>query len=156
MLTGLTELFDRLRDLAETGAELSRTGEVQLGDKGQELKGIFGLSLKLGLGGEEVKVEPFGNIGKDKETGRSVVQEIREPLVDVFEEKDHILIVAEMPGVQVGDVQLDLHDDILTLSAKGGDKSYRKEILLPEGFDKDKISVSSKHGIVEIKCMKLQ
>ena len=46
----------------------------------------------------EIKVEPFGNVTKDKESGRTVVHEVREPLVDVFEEDDHVLVIAEMPG----------------------------------------------------------
>ncbi len=45
-------------------------------------------------------------------------------------------------------------DDILTLSAQKGKKKYRKEVLLPGSFGEDKIEVSCKHGIVEIKCMK--
>ncbi len=151
---GLADLVEKLGDLAQTGEELSKTGEIKLGDKDKDLKGVFGFSVKMGLGGEGVKVEPFGNVGKDKTTGKSVVQEIREPLVDVFEETDHVLLVAEMPGIEVEDVHIDLQDDILTLSAQRGDKKYRKEILLPGEFEKKDISVSGKNGIVEIKCPK--
>ena len=74
--------------------------------------------------------------------------------MDVFEEGDHVLIVAEMPGIEARDVQVEVQDDILTLSAKRGDKKYRKEILLPGSFQKEKLVVSCRHGIVEIKCMK--
>ena len=151
---GLGDFVEKLSDLAEKGEQLSRTGEFQLGDEGKDLKGVFGFSVKPGLGGKEVKVEPFGNISKDKATGKSMVHELREPLVDVFEEEDHVLIVAEMPGIETEDVQVEVQDDILTLSAKRGDKKYRKEILLPGSFQKDKLSVSCRHGIVEIKCMK--
>jgi len=151
---GLGDLVEKLSDLAEKGEQLSRTGEFQLGDEGKGLKGVFGFSVKTGLGGKEVKVEPFGNISKDKATGKPMVHELREPLVDVFEEEDHVLIVAEMPGIEAEDVEVEIQDDILTLSAKRGDKKYRKEILLPGSFQKDKLSVSCRHGIVEIKCMK--
>lgn len=151
---GLGDLVEKLSDLAEKGEQLSRSGEFELGDKGKGLKGVFGFTVKTGLGGKEVKVEPFGNISKDKATGKSMVHEIREPLVDVFEEEDHVLIVAEMPGVEARDVQVEVRDDILTLSAQRGDKKYRKEILLPGSFKKEKLLVSCRHGIVEIKCMK--
>lgn len=154
ILKGLGDLVEKLSGLAEKGEQFSRTGEFQLGDEGKGLKGVFGFSVKTGLGGREVKVEPFGNIIKDKATGKSMVHELREPLVDVFEEEDHVLIVAEMPGIEGEDVQVEVQDDILTLSAKRGDKKYRKEILLPGSFQKDKLSVSCRHGIVEIKCMK--
>ena len=151
---GLGDLVEKLSDLAEKGEQLSRTGEFQLGDEAKGLKGVFGFSVKTGLGGKEVKVEPFGNISKDKATGKPMVHELREPLVDVFEEENHVLIVAEMPGIEAEDVEVEIQDDILTLSAKRGDKKYRKEILLPGSFQKDKLSVSCRHGIVEIKCMK--
>jgi len=151
---GLGDLVEKLSDLAEKGEQLSRTGEFQLGDEEKGLKGVFGFSVKTGLGGKQVKVEPFGNISKDKATGKSKVHELREPLVDIFEEEDHVLLVAEMPGIETEDVKVEVRDDILTLSAKRGDKNYRKEILLPGSFQSDKLSVSCRHGIVEIKCMK--
>jgi HSP20 family protein len=154
ILKGLGDLVEKLSNLAEKGEQLSRTSEFQLSDEGKGLKGVFGFSVKTGLGGKEIKVEPFGNISKDKATGKSVVHELREPLVDVFEEEDHVLIVAEMPGIEAEDVEVEIQDDILTLSAKRGDKKYRKEVLLPGNFQKDKLSVSCRHGIVEIKCMK--
>ena len=51
-----------------------------------------------------MKVEPFGNVRKDERTGRATVREVMEPPVDVFEEADHVLVVAEMPGVGAEDV----------------------------------------------------
>jgi len=152
ILKGVGDLVEKLSDLAEKGEQLSRTGEVDFGGGGKDLKGVYGFSVKVGLGGEGVKVEPFGNIHKDETTGEAVVQEIREPIVDVFEEKDHILIVAEMPGVDTEDIRIDLTDDVLTLSAERNDKKYRKEILLPGGLKRDRMTVSCKNGIVEIKC----
>ena len=111
------------------GGELSRTGEIH--GAGKELKGIYGFTIKSGLGGDGPRIEPFGNIRKDRESGRSVVQEVREPVVDLFEEEDHVLIVAEMPGISVEDVQIAVEDDLLTITAAHGEKKYRKEVLLP-------------------------
>ncbi len=68
---------------------------------GKEVKGIYGFTVKVGLGDDGPRIEPFGNIRKDRESGHTVVQEVREPVVDVFEEEDHVLVVAEMPGVSV-------------------------------------------------------
>ena len=82
------------------------------------------------------------------------VQEIREPMVDVFDEPDHLLIVAEVPGIMQEDVQLELHEDILIFAAEKGDKKYRKEVLLPASFSSDKMSFSCRNGILEIKLIK--
>ncbi len=46
-----------------------------------------------------MEVEPFGNIKVDRQAKPSVlVQEIREPAVNMMEEGDHVPIVAEMTG----------------------------------------------------------
>ncbi len=153
-LSNLTELIERLGELAEKGEELSRKGQLQFDNNKKELKGVYGVSVKFGPGGQGPKIEPFGNVRKDRETGRAVVQEVREPIVDVFEEPDHVLILAEMPGIEAEDVKVDLNEDILTLSAKRKDRSYRKEVLIPGECSRDKIRVKCKNGIVKIKCMK--
>ena len=151
---GLADLVEKLGDLAEKGEGLSQTGEFHMGEVEKGIKGVCGFSVKVGLGGEGIKVEPFGNIHRDKTTGESVVEEVREPMVDIFEEKDHVLVVAEMPGIGVEDVQLEVKDDLLTIHAERGDKKYRKEVLLPESFSREKMRVSCNNGVLEVKCMR--
>ena len=151
ILGGLTDLVEKLGDLAEKGEKLSSTGDIRFKDK--DLKGVYGFSVKVGLGGEGAKVEPFGNIRRDEQTGEPVVQEIREPMVDVFEEEDHILVVAELPGISTEDVRIEARDDWLTIYAERGDKKYRKEVLLPKAYPQEKMEVTCNNGILEIKCL---
>ena len=82
------------------------------------------------------------------------VQEIREPAVDLFEENDYVLVVAEMPGVSAADVRLEVKEDLLTISADRGGKKYQKEVLLPGAFQREKMVVSCNNGILEIKCLR--
>ena len=151
ILGGLTDLVEKLGELAEKGEKLSKTGDIQFKDK--DLKGVYGFSVNVGLGGKGTKVEPFGNIRKDEQTGEPVVQEIREPMADVFEEEDHILVVAELPGISVEDVRIEIKDDLLTIYAEKGDKKYRKEVLLPKSYPRDKMEITCNNGILEIKCV---
>jgi HSP20 family protein len=148
---GLADLVEKLGDLAEKGETLRRTGEIR-GDN-QDLKGVYGFTVKVGLGDKEFKVEPFGNVRRSGGPGETVVQEVREPVVDVFEEKDYTLVVAEIPGVSLKDVRLDVKDDLLTLYAESGDKKYRKEVLLPRTYRRDRMKLSCNNGILEIKCV---
>jgi HSP20 family protein len=152
ILKGLGDIFEKLNELGETGRQMSQTGEIR--GSGKDLKGIYGFTVKVGLGEDKPRIEPFGNIRKDAKSGRTVVQEVREPVVDVFEERDHVLVVAEMPGISADNVQLAVEDDLLTISAERGDKKYRKEVLLPGGFAREKMQVSCNNGVVEIKCVK--
>jgi len=153
-LGGLTDLIDKLNELATTAKELKGTGEISGLGPGDKLKGVYGFNVRVGLGKErdQVKVEPFGNIRKDKESGRTVVQEVREPLVDLFEEVDHTLIVAEMPGISKKDLKLSVTDDVLTITAERGEKKYYREVLLPRKCPREKMDVSCNNGMVEIRC----
>jgi HSP20 family protein len=152
MLKGLGDLVEKLGELAETGQELSKSGEIH--GPGKEVIGIYGFSVKVGLGEEGPRIEPFGNIRRDAKSGRTEVQEVREPMVDVFEEEDHLLVLAELPGIGKDDVRIDLQDDVLTISAEKKDKKYRKEVLLPRSVSKEKMQVSCNNGVLEIKCPK--
>lgn len=152
LLGGLGSFIEKLGELAERGEELHKEGEIR--GKDDRLRGVFGFNVKVGLGDEGIKIEPFGNVRNDKETGRPVVHEVREPMVDVFDEQDHVLLVAEMPGVSEGDVGIELEGDILTISAAKGDTKYRKEVLLPQAFAAAQMSHTCRNGILEVKLTK--
>lgn len=152
ILKGLGDIVEKLGDLAESGEEMSKTGELR--GPGNELKGIYGFTIKTGLGDQGPRVEPFGNIRRDRESGHTVVQEVREPVVDVFEEEDRVLVVAEMPGIVLEDLNVTVESDVLTIVAEHGKKKYRKEVLLPSSTSQDKLHVACNNGIVEIACMK--
>ncbi len=149
ILQGLADLVEKLGGLAEKVEEGKAEGEM-----GKEVRGVYGFSIRVGLGGEGVRVESFGNIQKDEATGEPRVQETREPMVDVFEEEDHTLVVAEMPGVGAEDIRLDFRGNSLTLSAERGQKKYRKEVLLSGDLDPGQVTVSCHNGVVEIRCLK--
>jgi HSP20 family protein len=149
LLGGLGGLLEKLGELAEKGEELRKSGVLESQDG--NVKGVYGFSIKVGMGEDGLKVEPFGNVRRDEETGKTVVDEIREPMVDIFEEKDHVLVVAEMPGIDHADVKLELQDDVLTIAAEHGAKKYHKEVLLPAAFPPEKMSYTCHSGILEIK-----
>lgn len=153
LFKGLSDFIGQLSDLAEKGAELSRTGEIKMPGKEEGFKGVYGFTVKVGGLGGKVKVEPFGNVRKGK-GGETVIDEVREPLVDVFEEEDHTLVVAEMPGIEDKDIKVELSDDILEISGEDKGKNYHKEIFLKTSFTEDKMSYSYKNGILEIRLKK--
>lgn len=151
ILRGFGDLLEKIGELADKGEKFSKTGEFDWKGKPENVKGIYGFSVKTGLADGGVKVEPFGNIRKSAESGQSFVHEIREPIVDVFDEKDYTLVVAEIPGISTEDTRLDLKDDLLTIHAEKGDKKYHKEVLLPRNYTRDHMHVSCNNGILEIR-----
>jgi len=152
-MSGLGGLIEKLSELAEKGTELHEAADPRDPADGRR-RGVVGFSIRVGLGDDALKVERFGNLRQDEKTGNAVVQPVREPMVDVFDEADHVLVVAEMPGIGEDDVQVELKDDILILSAEHGDEKYRKEVLLPAAFPAESMSRTCRNGIVEIKFVK--
>ncbi len=152
LIQGFTELAHKLEQAAETGREVSKSGTFEVGPKPG--KGVFGFSVKVGGLGEDLQIEPFGNIRQDAATGDPRMDETREPLVDVFDEGGFLHVVAEMPGVDADEVRVELDGPTLVLSGQRDDRKYRKEIAAPAGLDPDGIEVSGKNGIVEIRCAK--
>ena len=150
-LGGLSTLLEKLGELAEKGGEIRKSGEIGGEGSAGKVRGVYGFTIKTGLAGEGVKVEPFGNVHRDRETGQAIVQEVHEPVVDLFEEKDHVLVVAEMPGVAEEDVHLELKDDILIVVAAKGEKKYRKEVLLPATFGVKKMTYTCRNGVLEVR-----
>ena len=156
-LGSLVEQFGKFaQQVEEAGGTMTKSGEFDTGKgSGKGVKGVYGFTVKTGLGGDKaVKVEPFGNMKKDDDGKFVEVQQIREPMVDMFDEADHLLVIAEVPGVMEGDVKVEIKDDILNFSAERGETKYYKELLLPESFTPDKMSFVCRNGILEIRFTK--
>ena len=70
----------------------------------------------------------------------------RQPIVDVMEGKDGITIIAELPGVSLEDLNLNLEGDTLEITAG----PFSKKIALPR-IAKSIIEKSFKNGILHLK-----
>jgi len=161
LFKGIEKLVDVAAELKEAGGEISaeggpasgwkKEGEIDLSHLKEGMKGVFGFSIKTAVGGKPI-VEPFGNIKKTPKGPK--VEEEREPMTDIFDEKDEIRVYAEMPGVSQEDIKLDLKEDILDISVQSGDRKYHKEVLLPAKVKPETLESSYKNGILEIKIKK--
>lgn len=154
-LGGIFKGIGSLIDLASELAEKSPEGIVKEGQIGDDkgLKAVYGFSVKFGGGGRPT-VQQFGNVRE--EAKGPVVDDVREPMVDAFDEGDFILVVAEMPGLGESDVKYEIRGDILIVSGETGDRKYYKELLLPASVNEENVSCSSNNGVVEIKLWKAE
>jgi HSP20 family protein len=94
------------------------------------------------------------------------------PAVDVFEDKDNLLVRAELPGMKKEEIEISLHEGFLTLSGerKGqekaeGTETYRSErwlgrfhrtISLPCSVVPDKIKATYTDGILTVSLPKAE
>ena len=151
LFKGLGEFLDVVSDLAEKQETLvTRQGEFKVKGLGDRAKGVYGFSVRTASGGIP-KVERFGNIHRTDKGPE--VAEVREPLVDSFDEDKEIVVVAELPGVGESEIRVEIKEDILSLETTGEHK-YAKEILLPQPVDPSKMTKSYKNGILELRLKK--
>ena len=142
LFKGLGNLIDLASKLSEEGVD--KKGEISGLPKGA--RGVYGFSIRT-MAGKPV-IETFGNI---RETTKGpVVEEVREPIVDVFDEKDYIRLIAELPGVSEDKIKIEVTGDILNLTASDTDKKYAKEILLPSKVNPQSLKTTYKNGMLEI------
>ena len=76
-------------------------------------------------------------------------EKLREVPVDVFDEGDHLRVVAELPGVEETDIKVNLEAGKLTISAHTTDRKYHQEVKLPRvpgGSPKTRY----KNGVLEV------
>ncbi|UCH23545.1 MAG: Hsp20/alpha crystallin family protein [Deltaproteobacteria bacterium] len=92
------------------------------------------------------------------------------PVVDIYDNDDAIVIKAELPGVSKKDITVDVNDRVLTLKGERSannevkeDHYYRREstygkfertFTLPADVDPDKIKADYKDGILKIEVPK--
>ena len=125
--------------------------------KSGNIRGVYGINVRTALGDRgqtELKVEPFGNVRRDT-PDRPPGEDVREPLVDIHEEDDHVLVLVELPGVAKENVNLKAEDGRLTLSAKRGKTTYRKEVDLPENCstEHDELGMQQRHSSSEVQTV---
>ncbi len=150
LFKGIEKLVDLAGKLEEKGG-VSKEGEINLDHLRKGMKGVYGFTINTASGGIP-KVETFGNIKKTPEGPK--VNEEREPITDVFDEKNEIVIIAEMPGIEENDLKIDLKGDILEFGAAGKTRIYRKELLLPVKAIKKNLKHKFTNGILEIRIKK--
>lgn len=77
-----------------------------------------------------------------------------EPLIDVFEEKDEVVVVAEFAGFGNEDMRINVKNQRLTLSAETSDQKFYKSLNLPTRVISNPISTRYKNGVLEIRFRK--
>jgi HSP20 family protein len=103
---------------------------------------------------------------------RAEGMELTTPAIDLYEEKNDIVVKAELPGIDKNNIEINLADHMLTI--KGEKKKeeedkeenyYRSErsygsfvrtLELPKDIHTDKVKASFKNGILEVRLPKTE
>jgi HSP20 family protein len=80
--------------------------------------------------------------------------------VSLHEDKDNLQVTAELPGVARDDVNVELTDDVLSLSAtrKQGEQTstFERSFTLPYAVQADKIAAELKDGVLRLTLPKAE
>jgi len=155
--------FDRMmeemfREVTSTmPKELVRERKLPDGSVVREMGPIvYGYSMTIGPNGKPV-IREFGNVKPSlKATPLGVprpgleFKEEREPLVDTMVDDSTVRVVAELPGIEKTDINLQGTEKTLTISVDTEDRKYHKELELPVEVDPDSTTASYKNGVLEV------
>jgi HSP20 family protein len=82
--------------------------------------------------------------------------EVVEPAVDLYHEDQEIVVVAEVPGVGLEDLELKVEGGVLSLSTRPGvRRQYRKVIDLGAAVDRESLRTTCRNGVLEARLIKL-
>jgi HSP20 family protein len=158
LLRGLGSLIDAAADIADrteqepVSSDTARTAVVSRSARG--LHAVYGVSVRVGARGVPV-VAPFGNVRQNRRR-EPVVADAREPMADLFDEEDHYVIVAELPGATEADVKWNVEGQRLIIRADAGDRKYYRVIDLAAAIDVHTAVRSYENGVLELKLWKEQ
>jgi len=100
--------------------------------------------------------------------GDSLAENVRErpavpPRVDIYENRDEFLLVADLAGVKGEGLSINVENAELTLEATRSsttsgallvnehrDADYRRSFVLPQGIDREKIDAEIKNGVLRL------
>jgi HSP20 family molecular chaperone IbpA len=167
-LFGFDEIFQRMQEYIQKAAESGELSEnsLTIPFEGPNFKGIIKYEysnlpineqdIEFGLPFPE-ELEPTPRKAKKIISEKSLqapVQDIRQdPLVDIIENPDELIIVAEVPAANKEDIKLNLTEKNLEIRVDSPTMFY-KAIQLPCTVDCDSAKANFKNRILEIKIKK--
>ncbi|RLF25144.1 MAG: Hsp20/alpha crystallin family protein [Thermoprotei archaeon] len=114
---------------------------------------VYGFSITYTPDGRPI-IREFGNI-KPGFRG-AIVREEMEPFVDIIEEPDVVRVIAELPGVDKDDIDLQATEATLIISAERGRRKYYKEVKLPCKVKPETAKATYKNGVLEVVLEKME
>ncbi len=137
-------------DAAAPGVDVSRTATV---GSAKGLHAVYGVSVRVGAHGIPV-VAKFGNV-RHNAAREPVVDEVREPMIDVLDEVDHYFVIAELPGIDAGAARWSLASDRrLVIEAVTADWKYYGETELGAPVSRGTAVSCYENGVLQVRLWK--
>lgn len=155
-LFGLTNLFKGLNELLHLAENIEKKNPINIDKAKLEplengVKGVYGLTFNT-VSGIIAKAQVRGSVKKGI-SGPKFDKE-RQPLTEILDQKDKIIVIFEIPGVNEKDIIIELKGEVLTIVAINNNRKYRKRIPLLNYAHKQRFTYIYENGILEIEIKK--
>ena len=108
----------------------------------------------------------------NREPGEEMKEGIWQPPVDIFEDKDEVVIKVELPGIDQKDIEIKIEDNTLTIRGeRKHDETVKKEnyhrierfygsfqrsFSLPQNIDQNQIKAVCEKGVLSVTLPKVE
>lgn len=110
---------------------------------------VYGFSMRIDPDGKPT-IEEFGNIPRML-SGETSEPSEREPLTDVIVGEKEVLAVAELPGVEKNDIDLEATESSLEIVVETEKWSYHKKLKFPCIVTPGTARASYNNGVLEVR-----
>jgi HSP20 family protein len=124
---------------------------IRAASSGEMRPFVRGFSIRIGPDGKP-EIKEFGT--KPGAIKREI--EERKPLIDVMETDENIHIIAEMPGINKEDIDLNASERSVEIKAEGENRKYYETIELPCEAIPESAKARYNNGVLEIVFKKAQ
>ncbi|MCL5442665.1 MAG: Hsp20/alpha crystallin family protein [Candidatus Marsarchaeota archaeon] len=122
-----------------------------LSDISEQGSSPYSFNIKIGPDGlpmvENLQMEPKTQAESKKEAPK-------EPLVDVLDEGDALVIVAELKGIRKEDISVSAKAEEITISVNNDAAIYSRNIALPALIDPSRGRAKYNNGVLQIRLKK--
>jgi HSP20 family protein len=148
------EIYDELEKLGDLiNATLEKVYKNSYRNTLSNKNKIKGFSIRIDPNGKPRIKEIIASLSSiDDEL--DIVDDF-EPLVDLIEEKDTLIILATIPGIKKSDIDLRLTKTCLIISVESEVFEWYDELMLPAKVDSKSAKASFKNGVLEVRLKKL-
>ncbi|MEJ2243752.1 MAG: Hsp20/alpha crystallin family protein [Candidatus Bathyarchaeota archaeon] len=149
----LNDIYDELEKLGNLIDEtIQKAFENSSHDKSSGKNSFRGFSVRVGPDGRP-KIREI-NRNQFLPDDLDFDEDDLEPLIDFLEEKNNLLVLAQLPGLCKDDIDLRVTDTCLTLSIEAEDFEWYDELKLPTKVNPKSARASYKNGVLEVKMEK--
>jgi HSP20 family protein len=145
---GLNKLVNAAAKLTESGdaVEIARNGSFGVRDG---VQAAYGVALRIG----PQRRRPVRTFRRQTESAPRA-EELWEPMIDIFDEGDHYLVVAELSGFNQSAIHWKVIGNTLVIDGVCDRRVCHKELILPSAVKEQDMTSSFNNGILELRLWK--